>query len=164
MTRTSRIRFQACTVAAVLGLSVLGTGTVVNSAGAAPISTRVPAADPIEDAVAADKAFVERWNEQRYDEILDLYAEDAILVPPNHDLIRGRQAIGAYIRTIRPLLGKLKTGLEPHRVWKSGHLTSILGNYEFTNGRRLTTSATWERRSDGGYKAVLDMFGVRDPL
>lgn len=125
MTLQSRTRFQACTVGAVLGLTALGTGTgtVMNPADAAPISTSAPAADPRKDPVAMEKAFIALWNEQRFDEILGYYAEDALFAPPNHDLIRGPAAIIAYMKTLRPLLGQLKAGLEPHRVVKSGKVT-----------------------------------------
>lgn len=158
-----RARIQALTFATVLGLSIVaGTATMSTAADAAP--TPVAASDVARDPVARHKSFVALWNDQKYDELLDSYAEDAIVAPPNHDIIRGNQAIVAYFKTVRPLFGALKTGMEPHSVLKDGKITSILAPYEFTNGVRVTSSETYERQSDGRYKLVHDQFGLRDPL
>ncbi|MGQ0467658.1 MAG: YybH family protein [Sporichthyaceae bacterium] len=141
---------------------VAGTATMSTAADAAP--TSVAASDAAKDPVARHKSFVALWNDQKYDELLDFYAEDAVLAPPNHDVIRGNQAIVAYIKTVRPLFGAFKTGMEPYSVLKDGKITSILAPYEFTNGVRLHSSETYERQSDGRYKLVHDQAGLRDPL
>lgn len=164
-TQTTRTRFQALAVAAVLGFGVVGgTATMAARADAAPASASVPAADPAKDAVAMHKSFVALWNEQRFDEMLDFYAEDAIAAPPNHDLIRGNTAIVAYYKSLRPLLGEFQTGHEPHSVVKSEDVTAILGNYVLTNGVRFTANEVYKRQADGRYKLMLDQVGLRDPL
>lgn len=157
-----RKRFQALTVAAVVGLGVVGgTATMASRADAAPAAQ---AEDVAKDAVAYHQAFNDVWNAQNFDEIGDYYTDDSILVPPNHDIIKGRDAIVAYLKTLRPLFGELQGPFEPHSVVESGNVTAIMGNYVFKNGVRVTSIGVFEKQADGRYKAKQDMIGLRDPL
>lgn len=160
-----RTRLHACTLAAALVLSVVaGTGTIATRAAAAPSSVSNPTADPARDALAYHRHFVTLFNEQRWDEVLDFFAEDAVAVPPNHEPMRGNKAIVEFNKTVRPLVGEILPGNEPHRVIKNGNLTTIVGNYVFTSGIRLTSTEVYQRQADGRYRLQIDHYGFRDPL
>lgn len=104
------------------------------------------------------------FNEQRWDEVLEFFAEDAIAVPPNHEPIRGNKAIVELNKTLRPFVGEILSGNEPHRVITSGTITTIVGNYVFSTGIRLTSTEVYQRQADGRYKLQVDHYGFRDPL
>lgn len=104
------------------------------------------------------------FNEQRWDEVLEFFAEDAIAIPPNHEPIRGNQANMEFNRTLRPLVGEILPGNEPYRVVKDGDLTTIVGNYVFSTGIRLTSTEVSQRQADGRYRLQIDHYGFRDPL
>lgn len=149
-----KTRTQPLALVAALGLTAI----------AGPAGAAGRAAEPANDALAFQKSFVALWNEERFDEIHDFFAADAIAAPPNHDLLRGNAAITAFYRTSRPLLGELLGGQEPHAVVRSGNVTTVMGNYVFATGVRLTSIEVYERAADGRYKCTLDQFGFRDPL
>lgn len=95
-----KTRTQTLALVAALGLTA-----ITGPAGAASRT-----ADPARDALDFQKSFVALWTEERFDEIHDFFATDAIAAPPNHDLLRGNEAITAFYRTSRPLLGELLGG------------------------------------------------------
>jgi uncharacterized protein (TIGR02246 family) len=57
-----------------------------------------PQADPgARQAIeAAVRGYVAATNDGDVEALADLYAEDAMLLPPDHEPVRGRKAIGAY--------------------------------------------------------------------
>lgn len=156
---------QSRALAAAVGLGLLlATGTTATRAEAQPAVASSPVANPATDAVAQHKSFVALWNEQRFDDMRDFFASNAIAAPPNHDLIRGNEAIVAFYRTARALLGEFQGPNEPHLVVQSGKFTTIMGDYVFENGVRITATEVFERQPDGRYKCTLDQTGFRDPL
>jgi ketosteroid isomerase-like protein len=104
------------------------------------------------------------WNERKLDEFVAQYADDAVMVPPNHEPMQGRAAIGGYLRSVRDSLGEMEGGTETFRASASGKLVSLVGKYSFYSGRlRITTHELYERQPDGSLKLAVDMFGLRDP-
>ena len=122
--------------------------------------------DPmVADAMKLDRNFVELFNARKWDELgTTYYAENAIAVPPNHEPIQGRAAIIEYFRGSRDGFGDIE--MDPD-VWKasaSGDLVSIVGKYQGQHGSiRATSHELFQRQSDGSLKAIVDMFGFRDP-
>lgn len=115
------------------------------------------------DALACHKSFVELWNSKRYGDIRNFYGTDALLAPPNHEPIRGNDQITGFFERVRPLFGELQTGHEPYAVVATGELTSVMGNYVFDSGVRITTHEIYQRDGDGSYRDVLEVFGPGSP-
>lgn len=143
----------------VIGLALPLSATV---SGAGSSSDDKMTADTLE----VQAKFIKLWNENKIEEcIKEVYTEDAISVPPNHEPLRGHAEIIAYFKTARQSLGKLKEGLEPHRVKSSGNMTSLVPQYETEQPTvRFTAHEVYQRQSDGTVKLTHDMFGFRDPL
>ena len=96
-----------------------------------------------------DVEFVRLWNENKLDELGDLYyAEDALFMPPNHEPIRGKKNVVENLKGLRQVFGELQTGLSPLQVVESDGLTSIVGNYAFLHGgMRLVAHEAFQRQT-----------------
>lgn len=125
----------------------------------------VKAQSRIMTAVEMDEEFVRLWNATKLDELVEFYyVDNAIVVPPNHDLVRGKKNILEFFKGLRPSLGELQTGLQHHQVVVTGDMTSVVGNYAaYNGGMRITAHEAFQRQADGTLKVIADMFGFRDP-
>jgi ketosteroid isomerase-like protein len=147
---------------------IASAGAVLIAFGALTVTSKTVKAEAegrILSAVEMDDEFVRLWNASKLDELVEFYyVDDAIVVPPNHELIRGKKNIYEYFKGIRPSLGELQTGLQHHQVVVTDDMTSVVGNYAFYNGgMRLTAHEAFQRQADGTLKVIADMFGFRDP-
>src|SRR5688572_27985937 len=96
-------------------------------------STLARPADP-GDLTAADRAAIaaaeEAWttaaNAGDFDALAKVYDEDAILLPPNAEPIRGRAGIAAYFRGFPPFE---EMRLEQLELVGRGDLAYVRGNY-----------------------------------
>ena len=115
------------------------------------------------NAVQMDDEFVRLWNADKLDELVEFYyADDAFVVPPNHDPIKGKKDIYEYFKGIRPTVGELQTGLKHHQVVVTDDMTSVVGNYAAHNGgMRINAHEAFMRQDDGTLKVIADMFGFR---
>ena len=120
----------------------------------------------VAEAMRMDQTFVQLFNERKFDELVAVYyVENAIVVAPNHEPIRGRAAIADYFRGVRDAFGDIEVSAEPWRASASGSLVSVVGKYAGQAGHiRATSHELFERQSDGSLKCTVDMFGFRDPL
>jgi hypothetical protein len=65
---------------------------------------------------------------------------------------------------LRQVFGEFQTGLRPLQVVETESMTSLVGNFAFLNGGiRIVTHETFQRQTDGSWKAIVDMPGFRDP-
>jgi ketosteroid isomerase-like protein len=112
-----------------------------------------------------DVEFVRLWNEMKFDELGEFYyAENALFMPPNEEPVRGKHNIIERLKEVRQLFGEFQTGLQPLQVVETGDMASVVGNYAFVKGGvRLVTHEAFRRQADGGWKAIVDMPGFRDP-
>jgi uncharacterized protein (TIGR02246 family) len=78
---------------AVARLACLLSATLVSACAPAPKPPDAGARRAIEAAV---RHYVAASNEGDAKALADLYADDAVLLPPDHEPVRGREAIGAY--------------------------------------------------------------------
>jgi uncharacterized protein (TIGR02246 family) len=78
---------------AVVGLACLLSAALVSACAPTPKSRDTGARQAIEAAV---RRYVAASNEGDAKALADLYADDAVLLPPDHEPVRGREAIGAY--------------------------------------------------------------------
>jgi ketosteroid isomerase-like protein len=138
-------------------LIAFGTLTVTSTTVKAEAESRILS------AVEMDNEFVRLWNANKLDELVEFYyVDDAIVIPPNHDPVRGKKSIYEYFKGIRPMIGELQTGLQHHQVVVTDDMTSVVGNYAAYDGRmRINAHEAFVRQADGTLKVVADMFGMR---
>ena len=153
-----RIRMLLASAAAVLlvvpGFAVAGAGT----GGSTNEDDQMVAA-----ARRTERAIVAAVNDKKWDELRALYSEDAVLLPPNHEPVLGRDAIVDYIRSIRDVAGKLDDGEEYLRVKASGNLASLAVTFTANSGHvRMTDAELYERQPDGSVVMAVEQFGFRE--
>ncbi len=102
------------------------------------------------------------WNAKQLEKVVEIYAEDAVYLPPHHDAVHGRQAIREYLKG--PLdHGATDLRFEVTYIKQSGDLAYDVGRYSMTvpqsdgskrpdRGKYL---AVW-RREKGSWKLVAD--------
>lgn len=99
----------------------------------------------------------------RIDEIGEFfYADDAVLLPPDTEPVKGRAAIVAFLKTLRQNSGKGVFGV--FRDALDGSVAYIAGTASFPAiGLDAVTLETYQRQADGSWKCVVDMFHSRRP-
>lgn len=158
----------------VPGLALILTGLPLVAATAAsgmghadrPAVVAAAAEDPmVAETRQVIDVFVQRWNENKLEELVEAhYVEDAIVMPPNHEPIRGRAAILEFFKGVRNVLGEFDEGDYLMSAKTSGNLVSWAGQYNFRGGKiRFVTHELYERQPDGSLRNTVDMFGYRDP-
>lgn len=133
------------------GLAVAGGGTGGDTNDDAQI---------VADAKRAERAYDAAWNDRRWDELRLLYAEDALLLLPNHEPIEGRDRIVDYLKSGRDFFGEIDDHSEWLRVKGSGNLATLAGEITTHSGRvRITYSDLWERQPDGSVAIAVSAVG-----
>lgn len=156
-------------VPALVALTTAGIPLAAGAGGGGTAHAEV-AGSAAEDPTVAETRqlldrFLELWNEKKFDELAVIYTEDAILLPPNHEPIRGRGAIVAYLKEIRDVAGEFDQGDHLIRGTPAGEAMSWVGQFSLRGGKvRITDHELWVRQPDGSMKLSVDMFGYRDPL
>ena len=125
-----------------------------------------------EDPMVADTrklldTFVQLWKENRLEELVAGYfTEDPLMLPPNHEPIRGRQAILAYFKSLRDALGEFDRGDYLIRATPSGdNSVSWAGQFSFHDGKlRAVSHELFVRQPDGSMRCAVKMVGFRDPM
>jgi ketosteroid isomerase-like protein len=145
---------------------IASAGAVLIAFGAltvTPTAVKAEAEGRTLSAVQMDDEFVRLWNANKLDEMVEFYyVDDAFVIPPNHDPVRGKKNIYEYFKGIRPMIGELQTGLKHHQVVVTDDMTSVVGNYATSNGgMRFNAHEAFVRQADGSLKVVADMFGMR---
>jgi len=130
---------------------------------------------PANDAETAirkmDRDFSAAATAGNLDGMMAIYADDAVLMPPNFPAFRGRDAVrqfwGGFLGA-----GKIDATVEADRVIQSGDLAVELGHYNLKitpkgggapiedNGK---FTLTWQRRG-GQWKGIYDIFNSDRPL
>ncbi len=104
------------------------------------------------------------WNAGRLDQVVELYADEAVYEPPHHVSVHGKHAIHEYLKN--PLLKHTIRNLtyEVTYVKHSGDLAYDVGLYSMTipasdghdhqdRGKYLTV---WKKEKTGHWKIVAD--------
>jgi uncharacterized protein (TIGR02246 family) len=111
----------------------------------------------------AVEATVDRYvaasNEGDAEALADLYAEDALLLPPDHEPIHGRTAIGEFWRQ------GTDTGLEvsPLRLEVHGDVAYVVGRYRLPPTEEEAADSgqyvlCLKRQPDGDWKLTADIW------
>ena len=111
--------------------------------------------------------FVQLWKENKLEELVAAYfTEDPLMLPPNHEPIRGRQGVLAYFKNVRDAVGEFDKGDYLLRATPSGdNSVSWAGQFSFRDGRlRFTAHELFVRQPDGSMRCAVKMVGFRDPL
>lgn len=103
--------------------------------------------------------------------IAALYTEDATLLPPNSEAIRGRQGIEAFFNAGMKM-GISEATLETVDVTYLGDVAYEVGAYTMKiepEGSQAETDrgnyvVVWKRESDGTWKLAVDMWNTNTPL
>jgi ketosteroid isomerase-like protein len=154
-------------------LAVITTASVplaaASSTGAARHAGVRPAAaeDPMVTATrkVLDR-FVELWNANKLEEMVaGHFTEDAMMLRPNYEPIRGRQAILAFYKSVRDVVGEFDKGESLIQATPSGNTVSWVGQLNSHDGKlRFVTHELYVRQPDGSMRCAVDMFGYRDPM
>jgi len=156
MSLRSRMLLASAAVVLVVvpGMAVAGTGTGGASDDEAAL---IAAAKQTEAAIAT------AINDKKWDALGALYAQDAVLLPPNHEPVVGRDAIVDFIRSIRDVVGKLDDAVDYVRVQASGNLASMAVTFSANSGHlRMTDAELYERQPDGSLVMVVETFAFRE--
>jgi ketosteroid isomerase-like protein len=140
----------AAVVVLAPGIAVAGAGTGGDADDGAQI---------VADAKRVEMAIVAAYNDKKWDELPPLFAEDALLLPPNHEPVRGRDAIVEYYKSGRDVFGEINEGWEFLRVKGSGNFASLAGLVTLgSGGIRLWYTDLYERQPDGSVQMVVNAF------
>jgi ketosteroid isomerase-like protein len=149
---------------------------ILLSAPAMPALSATQAAPGItagtEDPMVTDTrklidTFVQLWKENKLEQLVAGYfTEDPLMLPPNHEPIRGHQAILAYFKSLRDAVGEFDRGDGLIRATPSGDdSVSWVGQFSFHDGKlRVTTHELFVRQPDGSMRCAVKMVGFRDPM
>ena len=121
----------------------------------------------IADATRTEMAVATAYNDRRWDDMRMLFTEDAMVILPNRDPIRGRDAIIESSRQVRDVLGPFDGPRFEHlRASGGGGRTAhIVANFTFQSGAlRLIYDGLYERQPDGRVLLAVEHDGFRDAV
>src|SRR6476661_1631615 len=136
-------------------------GLLAQIGWAAGCAGQPPVPDPADRRAVetAIRSYVEASNKGDVATLASLYAEDAMLLPPDHEPIRGREAIGAFWRQ------GTDEGLEVTNlaVEVDGNLGYLVGRYHLpTTDEEPADSGKYvmclKRQQDGSWKLTADIW------
>jgi uncharacterized protein (TIGR02246 family) len=135
------------------------TGVIVIAASAGCFGRAAPDPAARQAIEAAVTRYVAASNRGDADALMDLYAEDAVLLPPDHEAIEGRKAIGEYWRQ------GTDQGLEVStlRVDTDGKLGYLVGRYRLPATKDEPADSgkyvmCLEQQDDGSWKLTADIW------
>ncbi len=120
--------------------------------------------DMNEDIKDAKKPWVAAYNRGDLAGVASLYAENATMLPPNMDEVRGREAIQQFIAAYREQFGVQGITLELVEVDSDGDLGYHMGRYSMRPGGEMGMYLVVFKRLGGEWKIVCDMFSSSLPL
>lgn len=119
---------------------------------------------------AANAKFVEAFNRGDAAAVAALYTDDATLLPPSSDLIRGRQGLQDFWSAAMKA-GLKDVALTTVDVWGSEDTACEIGKYSVTvqpegQERRADSGkylVVWKRQTDGSWKLQADIWNSNLP-
>ena len=150
------------------------TGTLLSLlVAAAPVVARPAAAqtgtaDPLRGLIEKEaKAFSDAFAKGDFKTLAAMYAEDAIVLPPDSEMVKGRAAIEAFWKGVHGS-GVKSAVLTVVDVKSSGELAAELGTAVLTVQPPNQPEAklnvkyvvTWQKQKDGAWKLYRDIWNA----
>ncbi len=115
--------------------------------------------------------FVEAYNRGDIAAVAALYTEDAVLMPPNSPILRGRRAIQEFWEGARQM-GLRDPTLRTVQLEEKGDTAYEVGEYtlqiEMPGGEPLNDQGKyvviWKQAADGSRKLAVDIWNTDEPL
>jgi ketosteroid isomerase-like protein len=149
--------FMPIVMACAASLLILAPGAP--GAGAGTGHNTDDEAQIVSDAKRVEIAVVDAYNARKWDELRPLFAEDVLLLAPNHEPVRGRDAILEYYKMSRDSFGEINDGWKFLRVTGGGTFASLAGEITIGSGRiRLWYTDLYERQPDGSLQLTVNAF------
>ena len=130
--------------------------------------------DEVRAAIAAiDKKFMDDANRGDAAAGAAAYTDDAILMPPNHSPLEGKQAIEKYLAEIGSQLQASNFQLSILEVDVQGDTTIVRGTYsanitipgvDAPMEDRGKTLQVWKKQADGSWKIHRDIWNSNMPI
>ena len=111
----------------------------------------------------AEEHFRELWNANKLDQLVaEIYTDESVVVPPNHEPVRGRAAIREFLGPVRYELGEYSRDDYSCHPTSSETLVSMFCLLKFRSGTlQFNAHEAWQRQADGSMRNMVDMFGSR---
>jgi SnoaL-like protein len=154
-----------CSVSMVAAVVAAGVPLAAWAAGDPGDEGRISAAE--ESMVAAarrgEERFRELWNADKLDQLVaEIYTDESVVVPPNHEPVRGRAAIREFLQPVRYQLGEFSKEDYSCHPTSSEKVVSMFCLYKFRSGTlQYNAHEAWQRQPDGSVRNMVDMFGSR---
>ena len=122
---------------------------------------------------AIDKKFMEDANRGDAAAGAEAYTDDAVLMPPNHSPLEGKQAIEQYLAEIAPQFRASNFQLSILEVDVQGDMTIVRGTYsanitipgvDVPMEDRGKTLQVWKKQADGSWKIHRDIWNSNMPI
>ena len=107
------------------------------------------------------------------DKVLSYYAEDAVQLPPNAPMNKGKEAIKKFMNDMMASGMKVtEASFSPMNVEASGNVAYEVGTYDFAasvpgmgdmkeSGKYI---ATWKQQADGSWKVAAETWNTNTPM
>ncbi len=115
----------------------------------------------VAEAKRVQGAWIVAYNDKKWDELGSTFAEDAVLLAPNAEPIKGRTAAVEYFKSVRDAAGEVHDGQEWLSVNGGGTVARLAGVVTAGPGRiRFWYTEVWERQPDGSLQIAVKAFGL----
>jgi len=140
-----RTRMLAASAAAVLlvvpGIAVAGAGTNGDTDDEAQM---------MRDVMRVAHANFVAYNDKKWDEFRMTFTDDAIMLPPNQDPVRGPDAITDTHRELRDVLGAVDLeSFELVRARADGKIANLVYTFTTESHVRFMSDVLYERQPEG---------------
>lgn len=160
------------TLALLLCAAVAGCRSAAPPADAAGGPPHLAPADEAQ-ILTADSLFTVGTNTGNVDQVAAIYAEDAVLLPPNAPPVKGRAAIREFWNGLLQAYAVVIT-VGTDRIEGRGDLAYVVGHYRFeTTPKAKGTPAmppedgkfleVFKRQPDGQWRYAVDMYSSNAP-
>lgn len=103
--------------------------------------------------------------------VAELYTDDAVLLPPNAEMVRGKQAIKSFFDGLVQAMGMPQLSLQTKEVEEIGDTACEIGQYTLkfqpSGGEPVTDVGKyvviWKRDGDA-WKLAVDIWNTNSPL
>jgi len=136
---------------------------------AATTERRIPMVQQL--IAQTNEQFVEAYNRGDIAAVAALYTDDAVLMPPNSPMMRGRQAIQQFWEEARqmglrdPTLRTIQLEERGDTAYEVGEYTLQIempgGELENDKGKYVVV---WKQTADGSRKLAVDIWNTDSPL